>query len=268
MKSFDLNAFDVCGADISFAFFGRQGGVSDGVYATLNCDPRQDDTAAHVAENLKRVCHAVGGDENHLALLNQVHGTDCIAVNATDIAGATNGIIADADAMLTRHAGVVLGILTADCAPVLLCGLRRDDGRAVVAAAHAGWRGAYGGVLGATLQQMRQAGVDPDTICAAIGPCIQQRSYEVDATFKKTFMTQTAGNERFFEKTIHTENAFYFDLPAYVEAVLKDAGVRHVYRSGQDTYARADDFFSHRYATHFGNGITGRQLSVIMISTK
>ena len=125
MKSFDLNAFDVCGADISFAFFGRQGGVSDGVYATLNCDPRQDDTAAHVAENLKRVCHAVGGDENHLALLNQVHGTDCIAVNATDIAGATNGIIADADAMLTRHAGVVLGC----CGCAIECDAQGHDGK-------------------------------------------------------------------------------------------------------------------------------------------
>ena len=239
-------------ADIPHGFFGRRGGVSTGELASLNCGLGSGDDPALIAENRRRVADAVLPGAA-LTGVYQVHGNRCVIVDdTTDLTARP-----EADALATRTPGIILGILTADCVPVLFAD--RDAG--VIGAAHAGWKGALAGVTDATLAAMESLGASRANIAAAIGPCIARASYEVDDGFVQRFTADDPANERFFAaaKPGHA----MFDIAAYVAARLAAAGVTRIAIGGQDTYAEAEDYFSYRRACHKGENSYGRQLSVI-----
>ncbi|MBX7541432.1 peptidoglycan editing factor PgeF [Qipengyuania sphaerica] len=195
--------------------------------------------------------HRIGGDLPTV-LVKQVHSPRAIYVDAPFEAEARP----EADALVTDKAGLRLAIVTADCAPVLLA----DEDAGVVAAAHAGWRGAHGGVIEATLAEMTRLGAKPERIVAAIGPAIAQDSYEVDAGFRDQF---TGEDERFFRPG--REGHYQFDLDSYVAWRLAMAGVGMTDSLGIDTYANSADFHSYRRATHLGEPTEGRQISAIAL---
>lgn len=237
---------------IAHGFFGRRGGVSAGDLASLNCGLGSDDDPALIAENRRRVADAVL-PRALLTGLYQVHGARCVIVDeSSDLAARP-----EADAMATRTPGILLGILTADCVPVLFA----DREAGVVGAAHAGWKGAIAGVTDATIDAMESLGADRSRIAAAIGPCIGRASYEVDEGFVERFLADDPANERFFAagKPGHA----MFDIAAYVTARLAAAGITRIAIGGQDTYAEAAEYFSYRRACHKGENSYGRQLSVI-----
>jgi hypothetical protein len=239
-------------ADIPHGFFGRRGGVSTGELASLNCGLGSGDDPALIAENRRRVADAVMPGAA-LTGVYQVHGNRCVVVDdTTDLAARP-----EADALATRTPGIILGILTADCVPVLFA----DHEAGVIGAAHAGWKGALAGVTDATLAAMESLGANRANIAAAIGPCIARASYEVDDGFVQRFTTDDPTNERFFAaaKPGHA----MFDIAAYVAARLAVAGVARIAIGGQDTYAEAEDYFSYRRTCHKGENSYGRQLSVI-----
>jgi polyphenol oxidase len=233
-------------------FAGRRGGVSAGAFASLNTGHGSGEDAAIIAENRRRAANAVLPGAG-LASVYQVHGRDCVTVREV-VAFEERP---HADAMVTDVPGLLLGILTADCVPVLFA----DRAAGVVGAAHAGWKGALAGVTDACVEAMVAAGADVSRIAAAVGPCIARASYEVDERLFRAFVEADAENERFFidGRVAHWQ----FDLEAYVAARLAAAGVMRVELLGLDTYANESDFFSFRRATHRGEPGYGRQLSMI-----
>lgn len=237
---------------IAHGFFGRRGGVSTGDLASLNCGLGSGDDPALIAKNRRRAADAVLPNAT-IAGLYQVHGNRCVIVDeTTDLAARP-----EADALATRSSRLLLGILTADCVPVLFA----DRVAGVVGAAHAGWKGAIAGVTDATLAAMESLGATRANIAAAIGPCIGRASYEVDDAFAARFLTDDPANERFFAagKPGHA----MFDIAAYVAARLAAAGVARIAIGGQDTYAEEADYFSYRRACHRNENSYGRQISVI-----
>ncbi|MBA3942519.1 MAG: peptidoglycan editing factor PgeF [Sphingopyxis sp.] len=237
---------------IAHGFFGRRGGVSSGDLAALNCGLGSGDDPALIAENRRRVAEAALPGAA-LTCLYQVHGNRCVIVDeGTDLTARP-----EADAHATRTPGILLGILTADCVPVLFA----DREAGVVGAAHAGWKGALAGVTDATLDAMESLGATRANIAAAIGPCIGRASYEVDEGFAERFLADDPANERFFAagKPGHA----MFDIAAYVAARLAAAGIARIAIGGQDTYAEETDYFSYRRACHRNENSYGRQISVI-----
>lgn len=236
---------------IPHGFLGRRGGVSTGVVAGLNVGLGNDDEPSVVAENRRRAASAVlpGG---RLVSLYQVHSSLAVAVEEP----WDEHERPHADALATRRPGLLLGIVTADCAPILLA----DREAGVIGAAHAGWKGAHGGVIEAVVNAMERLGARRAAIAAAIGPCIAQASYEVDVGFRDRFEPQ---DEDFFEAG--APGHFQFDLEAYVASRLAAAGVETVERLGLDTYAQADRFYSFRRATHRHEPDYGRQFSLIAL---
>jgi YfiH family protein len=233
-------------------FLGRRGGVSTGIVAGLNVGSGGKDDPDAVAENRRRAIHAVmpGAD---LATVYQVHSSEARYVAAPWAREERP----KADAMVTDRRGLLLGIVTADCAPVLFA----DERAGIVGAAHAGWRGALGGVTDCAIAAMEEIGADRGRIAAAIGPCIALPSYEVDAAFRDGFTQADPANERFF--IIAGSGNLHFDLPAYVRHRLLAAGIGEVETIHLDTYCNDDRFFSYRRATHRCEGDYGRQLSLI-----
>lgn len=239
---------------IAHGFFGRRGGVSRGDLASLNCGLGSNDDPVLIAQNRKRVADAVLPGAA-LTGLYQVHGNRCVVVDeSTDLTARP-----EADALATRTPGILLGILTADCVPVLFA----DREAGVVAAAHAGWKGAIAGVTDATLAAMESLGATRPDIAAAIGPCIGRASYEVDEGFVATFLADDPANDHFF--AAGRPGHAMFDIAAYVAARLAAAGVTRIAIGGQDTYALSQDYFSYRRACHKSENGYGRQLSVIGI---
>jgi YfiH family protein len=237
---------------VTHGFLGRRGGVSSGVVAGLNVGLGSDDDPVAVAENRARAVAAVLPGAA-LCGLYQIHSASVLRV----LTAFRDEERPRGDAMVTDRPNILLGIVTADCAPVLLA----DAQAGVVGAAHAGWKGAIGGVTDATIAQMEKLGAKPERIVAAIGPCIARASYEVDMGFVERFCTDDPANERFFAE--NRPDHARFDLEAYVAQRLAMAGVRRIEAMGLDTYAQPDRFFSYRRATHRGEADYGRQLSVI-----
>ncbi|WBX82553.1 peptidoglycan editing factor PgeF [Sphingosinicella microcystinivorans] len=233
-------------------FLGRRGGVSEGIVAGLNVGLGSQDDRAAIAENRRRAVQAVLPGAG-LVTLHQVHSPDAIAVTAPYPDDARP----HADALATATPGLLLGILTADCAPVLLA----DREAGVVGATHAGWKGALGGVTDSVIAAMERLGAQRDRIAAAVGPCIARVSYEVDEAFFRRFCEADPENERFFldGRAGHHQ----FDLEAYVGARLAAAGIGRVELLGEDTYANAEAYFSFRRATHRGEADYGRQIALI-----
>lgn len=238
---------------IPHGFLGRQGGVSGGDHASLNVGLGSADLPESVARN-REIAVAAVMPGARLVTCYQVHSADCITVRAP----IDEALRPHADALVTDRPSLALGIVTADCAPVLLA----DPAARVVAAAHAGWRGALAGITDMTLLAMEALGARRDRVVAAIGPCIARASYEVDSGFLRRFVEHDAENERFFADG-RTEGHHQFDLEAYVAARLAAAGVTQVEVLGLDTYAADDRFFSYRRATHRGESSYGRQISLI-----
>jgi YfiH family protein len=239
---------------VPHGFFTRRGGVSSGAYASLNCSLSSQDDRDNVLENRARAARSLGTDPLRLLGLTQVHGTH--VVTATEPWGPGQG--EKADAMVTDRPGLALGVITADCAPVLFAG----SGGTIVGAAHAGWRGAVAGVLEATIAAMTALGAPASDITAAVGPCIAQTSYEVGPDLRDAVLLRSAADDRFFAPG-QREDRWRFDLAGYCAARLRAAGVGHVIVTGLDTLAEEQRFFSHRRRTLAKAGPIGHQISVI-----
>ena len=237
-------------------FFTRIGGVSGGPFASLNCSLSGQDDREAVLENRARAARAIGADPAGLVGLTQVHGPDVVSVTDPWAPGAGPR----ADAMVTDRAGVALGIITADCAPVLFA----DLSAGVVGAAHAGWRSAVGGVLEATIAAMEALGATRAGIAAAIGPCIRQPSYEVAADLRDAVLAADPANARFFA-TGAREERWLFDLAGYCAARLDAAGIELIDTLNADTLADESRFFSHRRRTLGAGGPIGHQISIISL---
>lgn len=236
-------------ADIPHGFLGRRGGVSTGIVAGLNVGFGAGDDPDAVAENRRRAADAVLPGAP-LVAVHQVHSAICVTVEQPwgDDHRPT------ADALVTARPGTLIGIVTADCAPILFA----DREAGVIGAAHAGWRGAHGGVAEATIGAMEALGARRERIAAAIGPCIAQASYEVGEDFRAGF---AAGDGQFFAPG--RAGHYQFDLESYVAARLAAAGIRTVEGLGLDTYAPEDRFYSFRRSTHRAEPNYGRQFSLI-----
>lgn len=269
---------------IAHGFCTRHGGVSTGRYASLNTAYSTEDDAANVAENRARITHALG--MTALVAASQVHGVRVVEVTEPWSREHTP----EADAMVTRTPGLLLGIQTADCAPILFA----DAEAGVVGAAHAGWRGALDGVAEETVVAMEKLGAQRARVVAAIGPCIGAASYEVGAEFRAEFANKNAGYAAFFltpppaggrtggglnqplQGVLRSHpnpppagegifRKYHFDLKGFIAAQLEACGITRVELLPQDTLTDAEDFFSHRRATLEGDARTGRQMSVIGI---
>lgn len=241
--------------NVPHGFSGRRGGVSSGLIASLNCGMGAGDDPAAVAVNRRRAADAVMAGAP-LTSVYQVHGRTC----ATMTEPWNDNARPQADALVTDRRGILLGIVTADCVPVLLA----DVDAGVVGAAHAGWKGALSGITDSTLDAMEALGAQRSRIAAAIGPCIARASYEVDATLFTAFTADDPANDRFFLDG--RADHWQFDLEAYVAARLASCGVERVEAMGLDTYDNAKDFYSYRRAIHYGEPTYGRQLSMIGVS--
>ena len=235
-------------------FLGRRGGVSTGVLAGLNVGTGSSDDREAIAENRRRAAEAVLPGAG-LATVHQVHSADAVYVAEPWPQDARPR----ADAMVTDRRGLLLGILTADCAPVLLA----DAKAGIVGAVHAGWRGAVAGVTEAAIDAMEGIGARRGRIAAAIGPCIALPSYEVDEDFRQRLLDADPANDRFFSTAV--ADTLHFDLPAYVRHRLIAAGIDEVETIHLDTYSNPDLFYSYRRATHLGEPDYGRQISMIAI---
>ncbi|MBK1698594.1 laccase domain-containing protein [Rhodovibrio salinarum] len=238
-------------------FFTRQGGVSEGIYTGLNCGIGSGDDRAYVRQNRRRAKAALGLDAGDLVTLYQAHTADCVTVDRP----WPEGEGARADAMVSTRPNIVLGVLTADCAPVLFV----DPEAQVIGAAHSGWRGAVDGVLDSTVQAMEALGAERGRIVAGIGPTIGPDSYEVGPEFPGRVNAGPMPADDFFRPAAR-EGHFLFDLPGYVRARLARAGVGQAEWIGTDTVPDADRFFSFRRATHRGEGDYGRLLSAIALT--
>ena len=233
-------------------FLGRAGGLSTGIYAGLNVGLGSDDDRDAILENRQRAKAAVLPD-SQLVTLHQVHSADVATVTKPFALEARP----HADAMVTDRVGMLLGILTADCVPVLFF----DASAKVIGAAHAGWKGAIGGVTDNTIIAMEKLGASRDNIACAIGPCIAQDSYEVDAGFQRRFVEDDSDNTRFFEAG--QPDHFQFDIESYVADRLVKAGVTKIDKLGLDTYAQEGRYYSYRRSCHRGEAGYGRQISLI-----
>lgn len=242
--------------NISHGFGTRQGGVSDGAFASLNCGWTSGDAVENVRENRRRIATALDVIPGNLLTCYQVHSPDVVTVTQT----WEHDQRPRADAMVTNQPGLALGILTADCVPLLLA----DPVAHVIGAAHAGWRGALSGVVGNTITAMQALGAAPQRIIAAIGPCIWQDSYEVGPDFPVPFTAQDKNYDQFFKPAARAQHHL-FDLPGFVTVQLQLAGVRQITPSLADTYADAENYFSFRRNTHEGVTQLGSLLAAIVL---
>lgn len=250
-------ALEIITADVltplRHGFFTRKGGASSGLFASLNCGQGSSDQSDIVAINRARVAHAMGAEPDALATVHQVHSARAIVVDRADAPRE------EADALATAMPGLVLMILTADCAPVLFA----DTEAGVIGAAHAGWRGAFDGVLQATLDAMVGIGARADRVKAVIGPTISQRAYEVGQEFLERFLDADPNNARFFVNG--AEGKYQFDLPMFAARALREHGIGHVEWSRHCTYGDSDRFFSYRRSFHHGEPDYGRLAAAITL---
>jgi polyphenol oxidase len=252
-----IQAQSLVGLDgVRHCFFTRRGGVSTGLYSSLNCGYGSGDQPDNVRENRRRAAERFALGEGDLLTLHQVHSTDVLTV---DGGRWTSPGAPKADALVTDRPGVALGVLAADCAPVLLA----DGDAQVIGAAHAGWKGALAGIVEATIVAMEKLGAKRERMQAAIGPCIGRESYEVGPEFPARFMAQDAGNDGFFRPAPRAGH-FLFDLPGYLVNRMARIGVT-VTATGDDTLSGVDRFFSYRRNTLQGVRDYGRGLSAIAL---
>lgn len=241
---------------LAHAFFTRDGGISQGVYATLNGGIGSDDDPANVHENRRRMAEhlRVGGP---ILIPFQIHSAEALVIERPFAIEARPRC----DALVTAARGLALGVTGADCGMILFA----DEGAGVIGAAHAGWRGALGGILEATLAAMVSCGAKRETITAVLGPTIGRPSYEVGTEFKARFLAEDAGFARFFDDAARPDH-FMFDLPGFIGVRLVRAGVGHFEDLALDTYADPRRFFSYRRKTHHSEPDYGRLVSAIALA--
>jgi len=239
---------------IHHGFFTRQGGVSQGIYQSLNIGLGSADDANHVAQNHVLIAAHFGVDRAHLLMPYQCHSSDAVHISAP-----FEGVRPKADALVSRVPGLVLAVATADCMPVLFA----DHAHGVIGAAHAGWRGAYGGILENTVAAMETLGAKRDTIIAALGPCIGPKNYLVGEEFFTHFINQSSDNQRYFIASSQ-ENHYFFNLGSYNIGRLAQAGIKCEYLD-LCTYEKEELFFSYRRMSHRSETDYGRQISAIAI---
>jgi len=242
---------------VRYGFFGSQGGVSTGIYQSLNAGPGSRDDPAAVTENRRRVATSLGLDEPDLVSVFQIH-SDIVATVDAPWAWPDRP---RCDAMVTATPGIALGVLAADCGPVLFA----DAEAGVIGAAHSGWKGSLGGVLQNTITAMEALGADRGRIQTALGPCIRQDSYEVGPEFPAPFLEQSSDNAQYFESGAR-DGHHQFDLGAYIVDQLAQAGVGSVIDTELDTYSNDDRLFSYRLNTHRGESRYGRNISAICLT--
>jgi YfiH family protein len=241
---------------IRHAFFTRGGGVSDGIYKSLNGGVGSQDAPAKVADNRARMAAALGVLPSHFVTPHQVHSPDVVTAESPWTPDARPR----ADAIVTRRVGLAIGVSTADCGPVLFA----DAQARVIGAAHAGWRGALTGVIEATVDAMERCGADRDRIVASLGPMIRQRSYEVGPEFVARFVTADESNAAYFlpgERDGHAQ----FDLAGFIAARLAGAGIRRIEDVDRCTYADPGAFYSYRRSVHRGEPDYGRHINAIAL---
>lgn len=247
---------------VRHGFFTRKGGVStrDGVLAGLNCGYGADDDEQAVTENRRLALNALSLDVSRLVTLYQIHSAGVV----TAVAPWARERAPRSDGMVTERRNLALGILTADCAPVLFCDPEGRSGQPVIGACHAGWKGAIGGVLRTTLMAMRDLGADIGRVRAVIGPTISARSYEVGPEFPEPFLAADPANSDFFGPS-QRPGHFMFDLPGFIARDLEGLGVAKVENTGLDTLGDEERFFSYRRSCLQGQTDYGRLLSVIAL---
>lgn len=240
---------------VTHGFFTRQGGVSEGIYASLNTGRGSGDNQQKIGENRAIVRQILGADA--LCSLYQIHSPKVVEVTLPWVPAE----MPQADAMVTTREGLALGILTADCVPVLLA----DASAGVIGAAHAGWKGARAGVIEATVEAMEKLGAKASHIVAAIGPCIAQESYQVDTVFRANLVSEDEQSLPFFERDTSSGKHYLFDLKGYAKLRCQRAGVSNIETLPYDTYAEEELFYSYRRSCHHNEKDYGRQVSAIML---
>ena len=246
---------------VRHGFFGRQGGVSTGIYESLNCGVGSNDEDDNIVKNKSIVTEHFGLNLKNIHSVHQVHSADCVTVKSGALPDDTKQN--QADAMVTEEGDIILGVLSADCTPILFVGLK-PDGTPVIGAAHSGWGGSLKGVGEATIDKMVELGAELDSIQASIGPCIGPKSYEVSIGFEEPFLERDPADEHFFREAQKVGHLM-FDMPGYVASRLARHGVKNVTITGHDTYAMENEFFSYRRKTHNNEPDYGRQMSAIVI---
>jgi len=267
---------------VRHGFFTRRGGLSSGIYTSLNCGYGSGDSLKNVRENRRRVGELLGVEGFSLCTATQIHSPKALIVQEAwqDQHAPT------ADALVTNEVGIAIGVLTADCAPILFA----DGKNGVIAAAHAGWKGAFYGIIENTISAMQQLGAETSSIITTIGPAIAQESYEVGTEFYEHFMAQSSENENFFSKSVVVipakagiqtmekmdtdlrrydedgDDKYLFNLPAYAEMHLKKAGISQINIIAKDTFSNDNEFFSYRRSCKRGETAYGRQISAIVMN--
>ena len=248
LKSKKLNCFK----NIRHGFFNKKGGVSKGIYKSLNCGHGSDDEIKNVRKNINKVCKKIGCNKNNLILLNQIHS------NIVHKISKISKKRLKGDSLVTDKKGIALGILTADCAPVFIY----DPINNLISALHAGWKGAYKNIISKTLKQFKSKGSNLNNLIAVIGPCISKRNYEVKKDFFHKFVKREKSNIFFFYKK---NNKIYFSLSDYIKKDLLKFGVKNIEIIRKDTYLISNNFFSARRSIRNNLNDYGRNISVIMI---
>jgi polyphenol oxidase len=242
---------------IRHGFFTRAGGVSAGIYASLNGGIGSRDAPAKVAENRARMAAALAVRPERLLTAYQTHSADVVTASVPWSPDARPR----ADAIVTCTRGLAIGVTTADCGPVLFA----DAQAGVIGAAHAGWRGALHGILEAAIEALERCGADRSRVVAALGPMIRQPNYEVGPEFVAAFTTAEAANERFFQASARPGHAL-FDLAGYIAARLRSSGIAQIEDTGRCTYGSPLEFFSYRGSTHRGEPDYGRHVNAIALA--
>lgn len=241
---------------IEHGFFTRQGGLSEGLYKSLNCGYGSHDDKNNVRSNRALIAKTMGVEEEALVTIHQVHSAKAVVTQTPFAPDETP----QADAIVTKTSGLAIAVLTADCGPLLLA----DSRNGVVAATHSGWRGAFGGIIEETLKTMLSLGANLDEITAVLGPTISQANYEVDLAFMQQFTDRDESWQAFFS-TGNDAGHVQFNLPAFIMMRLEKAGIKNAHNCNQCTYGQDETFFSYRRSTHRKESDFGRQISAIAL---
>ena len=244
------------GKQIIHGFFNKVGGKSKGIYKSLNCGPGSKDKKINIKKNLKVVKNKIGKKSKNIFLLHQVHSNKFVYIDDNFKFDKKK---IKADAIITDQVKLPIGILTADCAPILLC----DTEKKLIAAVHAGWKGAFNGIISKVINFMVKKGCKHNNIIAVVGPCIGKKSYNVKDDFKKKFQKKSIKKKIFFTKK---KDKIYFDLPNYVKSQLKINKITNIDMKNIDTFNKKNNFFSARQALKSGHNDYGRNISIIMIN--
>ena len=237
---------------IKHCFFSRKGGFSKGIYKGLNCGKGSKDNKSNINKNLKKICQKIGCSKSKLVLLNQTHGNKVFSINNIPKKKPAG------DALITYVNKYALGILTADCAPIFIF----DPKKKIIAAIHAGWKGAYKKIIYKTVYDLKKKGSNIHDLIVVIGPCISKYNYEVKKDFLKKFINQNKKNRHFF---YFSKKKIFFSLNEYIKNQLKDIGVKNIEIINKDTYLKKNNFFSYRRSLKNKYNDYGRNISVIMI---